>query len=102
MVNSSNTVMYDTIEPCSDSGAFVAEPEVEVRLDLEVCEERLKEQGYRIKFSSEVILLVVDKAMDIEVGLYPSGKLLFKTTDKEELDEIMPEIRSMVLDLLER
>lgn len=84
--------MYDMVEPCSDSGAYVAEPNTEVKFDLERCEEELKELSYEIKFSSEVILLMEDKERDVEVAIYPSGKLLFKTIDKEVVEELYDEV----------
>ncbi len=90
--------MYDVVEPCSDSGAYRAEPTVEMKLDLEAFEKVLVEKGYGIEFSSEVILLVKDVEADVEVGVYPSGKLLFKTTDEEMIERLFDKFTSMVED----
>lgn len=87
--------MYDVIEPCSDSGAYVAEPKEKTRVDLEGCEGRLKEIGYEIKFSSEVIV-VAEASSGIEVALYPSGKLLFKTCDKEDIEPLFEELKPIM------
>lgn len=86
------------VEPCSDSGAYRAEPVEETRLDLGDLEELLREKDYEIEFSSEVILLVHHPKTDVEVGIYPSGKLLFKTTDEELVDELFDEFSDMVMD----
>ena len=90
--------MYDMVEPCSDSGAFRAEPTSETRLDLQEFEDVLKEKGYEIEFSSEVILLVRHVKFDVEIGIYPSGKLLFKTTDEELVDDLFDEFSKIVSD----
>ncbi|MFP3872514.1 MAG: hypothetical protein ACOC55_05630 [Candidatus Natronoplasma sp.] len=88
--------MYDVVEPCSDSGAYRAEPTVETKLDPRSFEEELIERGYEIEFSSEVLLLVKDEKSEVEVGIYPSGKLLFKTTDKDMVDELFEEFTPLV------
>lgn len=93
--------MYDVVEPCSDSGAYRAEPEDEIKLDPQVFEKPLKDKGYEIEFSSDVILLVKDVDLDVEIGIYPSGKLLFKTTDKEKVDELFDRFTSMIEDDVE-
>ncbi len=88
--------MYDIVEPCSDSGAYRAEPEEDIKFDPRSFEDELVEKGYEVEFSSEVILLVRNTELDVEVGIYPSGKLLFKTTDKKVVDELFEEFTSMV------
>ncbi|MBS3816900.1 MAG: hypothetical protein KGY76_04995 [Candidatus Thermoplasmatota archaeon] len=88
--------MYDVVEPCSDSGAYRAVPGEELSLEPQSFEEELEDKGYEIKFSSEVILLVVHPELDVELGIYPSGKLLFKTTDKEVVDRLFDEFSEMV------
>ncbi len=94
-------MMYDVVEPCSDSGAYRAEPTEKTRIDLERLEEHLIERGFEIGFSSEVILLVQHPDIDVEVGIYPSGKLLFKTTDEEIVDDLFDEFTSLVEDFKE-
>lgn len=90
--------MYDVVEPCSDSGAYRAEPSEETRLDLEKLEEHLAAEDFEIGFSSEVILLVQHPDFDVEVGIYPSGKLLFKTTDEDTVDELFDVFTTLVED----
>lgn len=93
--------MYDVIEPCSDSGAFVAEPTEDIKLDMGMCEELLKENDYDINFSAEVILLVYDKKAGIEIGVYPSGKLLFKTTNEDKIHDAFDRIKPIVQKVVE-
>lgn len=88
--------MYDVVEPCSDSGAYRAVPVEELSLEPQSFEEELEDKGYEIKFSSEVILLVVHPELDVELGIYPSGKLLFKTTDKEVVDRLFDEFSDLI------
>ncbi len=88
------------VEPCSDAGAYRAEPTEDTRLDLEKFEDVLKENDYGIEFSSEVIVLVRHDETDVEVGIYPSGKLLFKTTDKDVVDELFDEFSEMVANFI--
>ncbi len=84
--------MYHIVKPCSDSGAYVAEPKKRLKLDMNGCGSILREGGFTVKFSSPVMLLVELPTTDIEVGIYPSGKLLFKTTDKKVVDEVFPKL----------
>ncbi|MFW5952552.1 MAG: hypothetical protein ACOCSJ_00150 [Candidatus Natronoplasma sp.] len=88
--------MYDVVEPCSDSGAYRAEPKRETRIDLEELEKYLTKKEFKIEFSSEIILLVLHLESDVEVGIYPSGKLLFKTTEKEVVDELFEEFTKLI------
>lgn len=90
--------MYDVVEPCSDSGAYRAEPKEEIKLDLNAFEEELVEKEYEIEFSSEVIVLVKDDDVDVEVGIYPSGNLLFKTADEDTVEKLFDKFTSMVED----
>lgn len=90
--------MYEVVEPCSDSGAYRAEPSEEIRIDLEKLEEYFTDKNFEIGFSSEVILLVQHPDFDVEVGIYPSGKLLFKTTDEDTVDELFDEFTTLVED----
>ncbi|MBS3781012.1 MAG: hypothetical protein KGY66_00200 [Candidatus Thermoplasmatota archaeon] len=86
------------VEPCSDSGAYRAEPKEKTKIDLEELEEYLIKREFEIEFSSEVILLVLHPRLDVEVGIYPSGKLLFKTTDEKIVDELFEEFTELVKD----
>jgi len=88
--------MYDVVEPCSDSGAFRAEPKKEIRIDLEELEGYLTKKEFKIEFSSEVILLVLHPEFEVEIGIYPSGKLLFKTTEKDIVDELFEEFSELI------
>lgn len=89
------------VEPCSDSGSYRAEPTEETRLDLEGIEDHLTEKNFDINFSSEVLLLVLHPEYEVEVGIYPSGKLLFKTTDKEIVEKLFEEFSELVVDFVE-
>ncbi len=93
--------MYDVVEPCSDSGAYRAEPSEETSIDLEEFKEVIEEKDYEINFSSEVILLVAHPELDVEVGIYPSGKLLFKTTDDEKIEKLYDEFTELVQTFIE-
>ncbi len=91
--------MYDMMEPCSDSGAYVAEPKEKTKISTEEVECKLKELGYIVEFSSEVILLVEHPKSGIQVGVYPSGKLLFKTSDNEIAKKLFSEIEPIIISL---
>ena len=88
--------MYDVVEPCSDSGAYRAEPKRKTKIDLEELEKHLSKEKFKIEFSSEVILLVLHPEFDVEIGIYPSGKLLFKTTKKDIVDELYEEFTELI------
>ncbi|MFO7792142.1 MAG: hypothetical protein R6W73_04060 [Candidatus Saliniplasma sp.] len=92
--------MYDMVEPCSDSGAYVAEPEKGIKIDMDEVEDRLVKEGYEFKFSSEVIHLVLDVDVGEEIGIYPSGKLLFKTADKRKVDEMFEKLSKIMEEMI--
>ncbi len=92
--------MYDMVEPCSDSGAYVAEPEKDIKIDMDEVEDRLVKEGYEFKFSSEVIHLILDVDVGEEIGIYPSGKLLFKTADKEKVDEMFEKLSKIMEEMI--
>ncbi len=89
-------MMYHMVKPCSDSGAFIAEPMHKIRLDMSLCEQIFKDNGYTIKFSSKVILLIEDTIEYPEVGIYPSGKLLFKSTDHEVVKRMFESLKPLL------
>ncbi|MFO8110589.1 MAG: hypothetical protein R6U17_08770 [Thermoplasmata archaeon] len=88
--------MYHVAEPCSDSGAYVAEPKTKTKVDMDRVDKWLQEKDYQMKFTSEVIVVAVHPEEKVEVGLYPSGKILFKTTDKEMVDRLFEELAPMM------
>lgn len=79
--------LYDVFEPCSDDAAHSAEPKDDITLEMDKIEENLTDR-YEVVFSSEIMLLVEDSEKDIEIGFYPSGKILFKSDDGDLVDEI--------------
>ncbi|MFW6142032.1 MAG: hypothetical protein ACOC53_05675 [Candidatus Saliniplasma sp.] len=92
--------MYNMVEPCSDSGAYVAEPDQDIKIDMDEVEKRLEKEGYEFKFSSEVIHLVLDKEVGEEIGIYPSGKLLFKTTDTGKVDQMFERLSKIMEEVI--
>ncbi len=88
--------MYNVAEPCSDSGAYVAEPDDKTKVAMDKVQGWLEERGYTMKFSSEVITVALHPKEEVEIGFYPSGKLLFKTTDKEIVDKLFSELTPMM------
>lgn len=92
--------MYKKIEPCSDSGAFVTYPEKKIKLDMGSLQSLVKESDYRAKFLSEVIILIEDPEENVEIGIYPSGKLLFKTADESQVEGLFDRVIKLIKKLV--
>jgi hypothetical protein len=74
------------IELCSSKGAYEVTPSDDLGLDLASARETFEEQGLSIVTDAGV-LLVVD-AVDCEVSVFESGRLLAKTDDRDVAEAV--------------
>jgi len=68
-------------KPCQSAAGFVVLPKKSTRLKLEQIKLRLAAAGYSI-VDAKVMLVVTDKTRNMEITLYPSGKLLLNSNDE--------------------
>lgn len=73
------------IKPCRGKAAFEAIPKVEVQIDLKKGLADLRGYGYEVTDAG--VMLVAVKG-ELQVSIYPSGKLLIQTTSREEASEV--------------
>ncbi len=78
------------LRPCKTSAAFEAIPEGDLDLDLDDLEARLVGDGWRTVANARVLLVV---AKDLEATVFPSGKVLIKTTERPEAERVWDAIR---------
>lgn len=78
------------LRPCKTSAAFEAIPEDDLGLDLDAVESRLVDDGWRTVANARVLLVV---AKDLEATVFPSGKVLIKTTERPEAERVWGAIR---------
>ena len=80
------------LRPCKTTAAFEAIPDTSGRtykLDLTNCTKLLVAVGYRLVCDTKV-MVIVEK--DVEVSIYPSGKMILKTDSKSDAETVMDEI----------
>ena len=85
------------LRPCKSTAAFEALPTsdgTQVKLDLIECQKALETIGYSEVCDAKV-LMIVEK--DIEVTLYPTGKLILKTDEEKIAKAVMEEIYEVIL-----
>jgi len=71
--------MYSLLKPCKTTAAIEAMPRERLSLDLDLCEEILKE-NCTIVANAGVMLIVNDRC---EVSIHKDGRLILKTDSPE-------------------
>jgi hypothetical protein len=85
------------LRPCKSKAAFEALPQKDgrnLKLDLSACGKLLGDIGYQEVCDARVLIIM---KKEIEVTIYPSGKLLLKTDFKEHAESVMNEIYGVIL-----
>ncbi len=70
---------YAVLELCRNRAGYEAAPERKLALDLDVVQVALEEGGFETLANARIIL--VSRIGVVEVSVFESGKLLFKTKD---------------------
>lgn len=84
------------IGTCSPGGGYVVLPEEKVNLDLEKLKDIIKKEGLKIKFSSHLMITITHPKSDVDISFYNSGKILFKTYDKDKIDDFLNEVEPFI------
>ena len=85
------------LRPCKSTAAYEALPTEEVgnlKLDLLNCQDKLGTIGYEEVCNAKVLLIL---KKEIEVTIYPNGKLILKTDSQEQAQRVMNEIYERLL-----
>ena len=85
------------LRPCKSTAAFEALPNaggVDMNLDLPLCRELLQGIGYKDVCDAGVMQIM---KKEIEVTVYPSGKLILKTDSEDTAKRVMNEIYDKIL-----
>lgn len=70
------------LELCKNRAGYEAIPKRKLKLRLHDVERDLKDAGFEALANANIILVV--KWEDVELSVFESGKLLFKTRDEEK------------------
>ena len=69
------------LKPCRGKAAFEAVPKEKVQLDMERGKAALESQGYDV---TDAHVMLVCTTENLQVSIYPSGKLLIQTESRED------------------
>ena len=69
------------LKPCKSTASYEAIPKKQIKLDLDECEEKLKNCGYEVVCNAKVMLIV---KKEHEVSIYPTGMMVIKS-NKEDI-----------------
>jgi hypothetical protein len=84
--------VYRRLRLCSNNGGFEAVPEPPLRLDLADARHRLEREGIAV-VDARVMLVA---ALDPEVTISRTGRLLFKTRDATAADRAFQRLRNLL------
>ena len=82
------------VKPCRDKGSLEALPKRERHFNLKKMQALLLGAGYEVKVSTPFVLIV---QREKEVSVFPSGRLLVKSSDPEEVKKIAKEIYDLMI-----
>lgn len=72
---------YYLLRPCKGKAAFEAIPKINIVVDIKDSIDKLIMKGYDVLDAG---VMLVAKKEDLEVTIFPSGKLLVKTSSREK------------------
>jgi len=84
--------MYRTLRVCSNSGAYEALPDSSRPIDLARVRDQLEEDGIAV-VDARVMLIA---ALEVEVTIGRTGRLLFKTRDEKTAQRCLDRLRPLL------
>ena len=84
-------VEYSVLELCKNRAGYEAVPRSRLALDLTKLEGELKEAGFEPLANARILLVV--RWEDVELSIFESGKLLFKTRELDKARVAMAAFR---------
>ena len=82
---------YSVLELCRNRAGYEAVPRTRVKLQLRQVEKDLVDAGFEALANAGILLVV--KWEDVELSVFESGKLLFKTRDEGQARVAMAAFR---------
>lgn len=85
------------LQPCKSEAAFEAIPQQNndnLRVDLDACQAALENIGYHEVCNARVLIIM---KKELEVTIYPSGKMILKTDSQDSAKRVMDEIYDVIL-----
>ncbi|MDP6364197.1 MAG: hypothetical protein QF366_04185 [Candidatus Poseidoniia archaeon] len=77
------------LRPCDNSAAFELKPRKVAKLDLQRALEWLRQRKFREVVDAGVMVIVERECM---VNLYPSGRMLLRTSDEKLAEKLAAEV----------
>ncbi len=81
------------LRPCTTSAGFMATPDQKRRVRMGDLKTAVLEAGYHVVVDAKVLLVVRG---DVESSVYDTGKVILKTTDKEEAEAAYASLRPLL------
>jgi len=85
-------VGYSSVRLCQGGGGFEALPRPRLRLDLPRVADRLRAAGYSV--TDARVMLIARR--EREVTIAQDGRILIKTRDAREAEQLLTEVRAFV------
>ncbi|HET6404163.1 MAG TPA: hypothetical protein VFH78_05910 [Candidatus Thermoplasmatota archaeon] len=82
---------YSVLELCKNRAGYEAVPRGRMKLDLRKLEGELQEAGFEPLANAGILLVV--RWEDVELSIFESGKLLFKTREMDKARVAMAAFR---------
>jgi hypothetical protein len=73
---------YSVLELCKNRAGYEAVPKARLKLQLRTVEKDLVDAGFEALANAGILLVV--RWEDVELSVFESGKLLFKTRDADQ------------------
>lgn len=89
---------YYLLKPCKGHAGYLSTLKTNEKVDLQSLVSELESQGYKV---TDVKHLLIAKK-DVEVTIYPNGKLLVKEDNEAEAVRAVEEIYSVILPKMEQ
>lgn len=81
---------------CSPGGGYIALPKEDISVDITKLKGIIDCDKFKINFSSNLMLTVNIPSERLEISFFKSGRILFKTYDKDKVTAHLKDMENLV------
>lgn len=81
-------------KPCKTTASYEAIPKKQIKLNLNDCEEKLRNHGYDVVCNAKVMLIV---KKEHEISIYPTGVMIIKSDREDIARKEIGEINELII-----